>query len=172
MLAHSTQLNSNRLTVASNNTHRWKIWHDDNSKHQRGTLKWLTYIWPSTCVYIVYQLDGGNVNEKNMTKMQVQGKWKLKKKKKRVTLDSCVWFAQIHIFPHMPNLASTPSSMIDWGRLIFVANVLILWKCHATLMAKVSAKLSRTFVTSFLVYDLTELGAWIRSYIPLFSILT
>ena len=37
---NSTQLNSNRFIVASN-IHRRKIWHEDNSKQQRGTLKWL-----------------------------------------------------------------------------------------------------------------------------------
>ena len=58
---HSTQPNSNRFIVASN-IHRRKIWHEDNSKQQRGTLKWLTYL-ALTCGYIVYQLDGDNVNE-------------------------------------------------------------------------------------------------------------
>ena len=69
----NSTLNSNRFIVTSNIHHR-KIWHEDNSKQQRGTLKWLIYL-ALTCGYIVYQLDGDNVNEKNITKMQVRGKW-------------------------------------------------------------------------------------------------
>ena len=63
-------LNSNRFIVASN-IHRRKIWHEDNSKQQRGTLKWLTYL-ALTCGYIIYQLDGDNVNEKNITKCKCE----------------------------------------------------------------------------------------------------
>ena len=45
--------------------------------HRSGTL-----IWPSTCEYIVYQLDGDNVNEKNIKCECEENEKKNKKNKK------------------------------------------------------------------------------------------
>ena len=68
-VSNSTQLNSNRFSVASY-IHRRKLCHEDNSKQQRGLINLAL-----TRGYIVYQLDCDNVNEKNITKMQVRVKW-------------------------------------------------------------------------------------------------